>query len=190
MVIIRLARAGAKKRPFYHVVVTNSRNARDGRFIERLGFYNPIAAGEEVRIQLNKERIDYWVAKGAQLSERVDHLIKNFAEIAAGKEPTRKKPKPKKDVGAVHEPPAEKPAEAPKEEEKPEEKPAEEPKKEPQPEEKPAEEKPDVGATGESPAEEKPEEKKPAEEPKEEPPAEEPPTEKEPEEKKPEEKSE
>lgn len=112
MVIIRLARGGAKKRPFYNIVVTNSRNARDGRFIERLGFYNPIAAGEEVKIQLNKERIDYWISKGAQVSERADYLFKNFAEIAAGKEPVAKKPKPKKEkpaepVGATGESPAE-----------------------------------------------------------------------------------
>lgn len=85
MVVIRLSRGGAKKRPFYHIVVTNSRNARDGRFIERLGFFNPIAAGEEVKIQLNKERVDYWVAKGAQVSERVAQLLENFAEIASTK---------------------------------------------------------------------------------------------------------
>jgi small subunit ribosomal protein S16 len=81
MVVIRLARGGTKQRPFYYVVVTNSRNARDGRFIERVGFYNPIAKGGEVKLQLNKEQINYWVSKGAQLSERVADLIKNFAEI-------------------------------------------------------------------------------------------------------------
>ena len=124
MVVIRLARGGAKKRPFYHVVVTNSRDARDGRFIERLGFYNPIAAGDEIKLQLNKDRVDYWLGKGAQPSERVDHLIKNFAEIAMGKEPARKKPKKK---------PAEKPVEPETEAKPAEEKPAEE---------KPAEEKP------------------------------------------------
>jgi small subunit ribosomal protein S16 len=83
MVVIRLSRGGTKKRPFYHVVVTNSRNARDGRYIERLGYFNPIAAGGEVKLQLNKERIDYWISKGAQLSERVAKLVDNFAEIAA-----------------------------------------------------------------------------------------------------------
>ncbi|MBN2690216.1 MAG: 30S ribosomal protein S16 [Gammaproteobacteria bacterium] len=92
MVVIRLARAGAKKRPFYHVVVTNSRNARDGRFIERVGFYNPVARGNEVKLQLNKDRIDYWVSKGAQLSDRAASLVKNFAEIAMQETKEEKKP--------------------------------------------------------------------------------------------------
>lgn len=94
MVVIRLSRGGVKKRPFYHIVVTNSRNSRDGRFIEKLGFYNPIAAGEEIKLQLNQERLDYWKNKGAQLSERVTHLVNNFAEIVAGTEkkaPTQSK---------------------------------------------------------------------------------------------------
>ena len=76
MVKIRLARAGAKKRPFYHVVVTDSRNGRDGRFIERVGFYNPIATGGEVELQINKERVDHWLSEGAKASERVVHLLK------------------------------------------------------------------------------------------------------------------
>ena len=76
MVSIRLARGGAKKRPFYHVVVTDSRNTRDGRFIERLGFYNPVARGGEVRLKLDHERADRWVTQGAQLSERVKALLK------------------------------------------------------------------------------------------------------------------
>ena len=76
MVTIRLARTGAKRRPFYHVVVTDSRNRRDGRYIERIGFYNPGAAGEEVRLKLDAERAQYWVAKGAQTSERVAKLLK------------------------------------------------------------------------------------------------------------------
>ena len=75
MVIIRLSRGGAKKRPFYHIVVTNSRSPRDGRYIERVGFYNPIASGGEIKLQLNQERIDYWLSKGVQLSERVEHLV-------------------------------------------------------------------------------------------------------------------
>ena len=78
MVTIRLARRGAKKRPFYHVVVTDSRNPRDGRFIERLGFYNPIAQGKEVKLQLNLERIEYWLKQGTQPSNRVAGLIKNY----------------------------------------------------------------------------------------------------------------
>jgi small subunit ribosomal protein S16 len=79
MVTIRLSRGGAKKRPFYHVVVTDSRNRRDGRYIERLGFFNPVAKGQEERLRLDKDRIDYWVSKGAQTSERVAKLIKSAA---------------------------------------------------------------------------------------------------------------
>jgi len=76
MVTIRLARGGAKKRPFYHVVVTDSRNRRDGRYIERIGFFNPVAAGEEVRLNIDTERAQYWVSQGAQPSERVAKLLK------------------------------------------------------------------------------------------------------------------
>jgi small subunit ribosomal protein S16 len=83
MVIIRLARGGAKKRPFYHIVVADSRRSRDGRFIERVGFYNPIAAGKEVRLQINKERLDYWLSQGAKASERVAGLVKHQAESKA-----------------------------------------------------------------------------------------------------------
>ena len=75
MVTIRLSRTGAKKRPFYQITVTDSRSARDGRFIERVGFFNPIAAGKEERLRLNHERIDYWVGHGAILSERVAKLV-------------------------------------------------------------------------------------------------------------------
>lgn len=83
MVTIRLSRGGAKKRPFYHVVVTDSRNNRDGRYIERLGFFNPIARGKEVRLQLNDERIGYWISQGAQASDRVASLMKEAAKVAA-----------------------------------------------------------------------------------------------------------
>ena len=83
MVTIRLARGGAKKRPFFHVVVTDSRNARDGRYIERVGFFNPIATGGEVRLQLNQERLAYWLSQGAQTSERVASLIKQQKKAAA-----------------------------------------------------------------------------------------------------------
>ena len=75
MVKIRLARAGAKKRPFYHLVAADSRSPRDGRFIERLGFFNPIAVGGEVRLRVNTERVDHWVARGAQLSGRAAKLV-------------------------------------------------------------------------------------------------------------------
>ena len=79
MVTIRLARGGAKKKPFYHVVVTDSRNRRDGRYIERIGFFNPMAKGGEVRLQLDAERAAHWVSKGAQTSDRVTKLLKEQA---------------------------------------------------------------------------------------------------------------
>ncbi|MDY6980075.1 MAG: 30S ribosomal protein S16 [Pseudomonadota bacterium] len=83
MVTIRLARAGAKKRPFYHIVVTDSRNRRDGSYIERLGFFNPVATGNEVRLNLDNERISHWLSKGAQASERVSKLVKEQKEKSA-----------------------------------------------------------------------------------------------------------
>ena len=83
MVTIRLARRGAKKRPFYHINVTDSRKSRDGRHIERLGFFNPIAAGQEERLRVDTARIDHWVAQGAQLSERVAKLVKEAREQQA-----------------------------------------------------------------------------------------------------------
>ncbi|MDH5446636.1 MAG: 30S ribosomal protein S16 [Gammaproteobacteria bacterium] len=79
MVTIRLARGGAKKRPFYHLVVTDSRNSRDGRYIERLGFFNPVARGNEERLNIKRDRIDYWLGQGAQTSERVGKLLKEQA---------------------------------------------------------------------------------------------------------------
>lgn len=79
MVVIRLARGGSKKRPFYHIVVADSRSPRDGKRIEVLGFYNPIATGQELRIKLDLERLAYWTGEGAQLSERVAKLVKDHA---------------------------------------------------------------------------------------------------------------
>jgi small subunit ribosomal protein S16 len=79
MVVLRLARGGAKARPFFNVVATDSRNRRDGRFIERLGFYNPIAAEGEQGLRLSLERIEYWRSHGAQVSPTVQRLIKQFA---------------------------------------------------------------------------------------------------------------
>jgi small subunit ribosomal protein S16 len=79
MVTIRLSRGGAKKKPFYHVVVTDSRNRRDGRYIERLGFFNPMAKGGEVRLNIDAERAAHWVGKGAQTSDRVAKLLKEQA---------------------------------------------------------------------------------------------------------------
>lgn len=76
MLKIRLARGGAKKRPFYHVVATESRSARDGRFVERLGYYNPNARGGEKELVLDLARVAYWRSNGAQVSERVEHLVK------------------------------------------------------------------------------------------------------------------
>jgi len=82
MVKIRLARGGAKKRPFYHVIVTDSRNARDGRNIERVGFYNPVAQGGEKRVELNVERVQHWIKNGAQLTDKVAVLYKEAAKAA------------------------------------------------------------------------------------------------------------
>lgn len=79
MVTIRLTRGGAKKRPFYHVQVTDSRQPRDGRYIERLGFFNPVARGSEERLRLDTERAQYWIDQGAQPTERVSSLLKEAA---------------------------------------------------------------------------------------------------------------
>ncbi len=75
MVVIRLARGGAKKRPFYNLVVTDSRNRRDGRFIERVGFYNPVAAGAEQPLRVAFDRVEHWTQHGAQLSPTVKRLV-------------------------------------------------------------------------------------------------------------------
>ena len=77
MVTIRMSRGGAKKRPFYHIVVTDSRNRRDGRYIERIGFFNPVAKGGEERLRLDAARADHWTSLGAQLSPRVARLLKD-----------------------------------------------------------------------------------------------------------------
>ena len=82
MVKIRLSRGGAKGRPFYHIVVADQRKARDGRNIERVGFYNPIASGKDVRLQLDAERIQQWVSKGAQLTDKVRWLVKEAGKQA------------------------------------------------------------------------------------------------------------
>ncbi len=82
MVKIRLSRGGAKGRPFYHIVVADQRKARDGRNIERVGFYNPIASGKDVRLQLDAERVKSWVAKGAQLTDKVRWLMKEAGKQA------------------------------------------------------------------------------------------------------------
>jgi small subunit ribosomal protein S16 len=83
MVKIRLARGGTKKRPFYHIVVTDSRSPRDGRYIERVGYYNPVAAGKATPLKIMSERVTYWISQGAQLSDRAAKLVQEFAKTAA-----------------------------------------------------------------------------------------------------------
>lgn len=83
MVKIRLARGGAKKQPFYHIVVTDGRNRRDGRYIERIGFFNPVARGQDERLRVDTDRVEHWVGKGAQLSERVAQLVKEARRASA-----------------------------------------------------------------------------------------------------------
>jgi small subunit ribosomal protein S16 len=86
MVVIRLSRGGAKKRPFYHMVVTDSRKRRDGSYIERIGYYNPVARGQEVSLHIELDKLLHWQDVGAQLSDRVSDLVKQFhknAESAA-----------------------------------------------------------------------------------------------------------
>ena len=84
MVVIRLARGGAKKRPFFRIVVADQRSPRDGRFIERLGFFNPIAVDHEEKIRIDLERADYWLGQGAQPSQRVKTLLKTLRKQQAG----------------------------------------------------------------------------------------------------------
>lgn len=82
MVTIRLSRGGSKKRPFYHLSVADSRCARDGRFIERVGFFNPVARGQEERLRVDLDRVNHWVGQGAQLSDRVAQLVKEASKNA------------------------------------------------------------------------------------------------------------
>ena len=83
MVIIRLSRGGSKNRPFFNVVVADTRNRRDGRFIERIGFYNPLAAEGQEKLRLELERVGHWQSKGAQLSDTVAKLVKRAGVTAA-----------------------------------------------------------------------------------------------------------
>lgn len=83
MVVIRLARGGAKKRPFFNIVATDSRSARDGRFIERVGYYNPVSAEGEQRFRIATDRLSYWTGVGAQLSPTVARLVKEFSKTAS-----------------------------------------------------------------------------------------------------------
>ena len=103
MVVIRLSRAGAKKRPFYHMVVTDSRQRRDSNYVEELGYFNPIARGQEKRLHLDLEKISYWQGVGAQLSDRVKSLVKEFKKTlpvipAITEEAIKKAALPKKTV--------------------------------------------------------------------------------------------
>ena len=136
MLTIRLARSGAKKRPFYHISVADSRMPRDGRFVERIGYFNPIASGQEVRLEIDLERVDYWIGQGAQPSDRVLNLLKQNKETPeqtekrlAAKEQKRQKKLAKKlaeKEPVVEEAAEEAPAEAAAEEAPAEEAPAEE----------------------------------------------------------------
>lgn len=83
MVVIRLSRGGSKNRPFYQIVVTDSRSSRDGRYIERIGFFNPLARGQEERLRLDLDRVNHWKSNGAQPSDRVAALIKDQIKAAA-----------------------------------------------------------------------------------------------------------
>jgi small subunit ribosomal protein S16 len=83
MVKIRLTRGGAKKRPFYHIIVTDSRSARDGRNIERVGFYNPVASGNDKRVELDVARVQHWVGQGAQMTDKVADLYKQVSKAQA-----------------------------------------------------------------------------------------------------------
>ncbi len=161
MLTIRLARAGAKKRPFFHITVADSRKPRDGRFIERVGFFNPISKGKEVRLEIDQERLDYWLSQGANISDRVKTLIKENNETPEEKEKRegkkekrrrrklvkRAEAKTSDEPAAAEEAPAEEAAEATAEEA-----PAEEPTEEAAAEE----ETPAEASAEEAPAEEAP----------------------------------
>ena len=138
MVTIRLARGGAKKRPFYHLVATDSRKPRDSGHLERLGFFNPIAGDDEERLRINQKRVRFWLDRGAKTSERAAHLIRRHAEAQPAEvQPAKAKPaetKPAEVQPAKAEAGENKPAETKPAEAKPAEtKPAEEPPAESKP---------------------------------------------------------
>ena len=139
MVIIRLSRSGAKKNPYYFITVADSRKPRDGAFIERLGFYNPLAQGQEEVLRIDHKKIDEWIAKGAQLSDRVKKLLKDSKLSPEDLEKRKAKKKEKAD--------AKKAAILAKQQEELKAEAAEEP---------PAEEEPAAEAAEETPAEEEP----------------------------------
>ena len=154
MLTIRLARAGAKKKPFFHITVADSRMPRDGRFIERVGYFNPISRGKEVRLEVNQERIDYWVSQGAQLSERVLTLIEESKETPEEKI-KREEKKEKRRLKKVAKSAEKNLKETPVEEVKEEEAPAEEAASEDTPAEEVKEE--GLGEETEKASKEKPE---------------------------------
>ena len=84
MVVIRLSRGGAKKRPFYNIVAASKQSRRDGRFIERVGFYNPVASGNDPKLKVLLDRVNYWRENGAQMSPTVERLVKDYAKAQAG----------------------------------------------------------------------------------------------------------
>ncbi|NNC23217.1 30S ribosomal protein S16 [Salinisphaera sp. USBA-960] len=92
MVRIRLARAGAKKKPFYRIVVSSKRSGRDGGFVDRLGFLNPVAVGQETPLRIDTEKVDYWVARGASMSKRVEELVKFYHRHGEGESEKRASP--------------------------------------------------------------------------------------------------
>ena len=168
MVKIRLARGGAKKKPFYSIVATDSRKRRDSGYIERIGYFNPVARGQEVRLQLEEDRLAYWISQGAQISDRVKQLAKEYKDpsirekyLAAktAKKASAEKAKLDAEVKAKAELEAaaeEAPAEEAPVEAAAEEAPAEEAPVEAAAEEAPAEEAPVEAAAEEAPAEEAP----------------------------------
>ncbi len=176
MVKIRLARGGAKKKPFYSIVATDSRKRRDSGYIERIGYFNPVAQGQEVRLQFEEDRLEYWVSQGAQISDRVKQLAREYKDpsirekyLAAKEAKIAAVEKAKSEAEAAAKAEAEAAAkaevEAQKEQAAAEEAPAEE---------APAEEAPVEAAAEEAPAEEAAAEEAPVEVAAEEAPAEEP----------------
>ena len=167
MLTIRLARTGAKKRPFFHITVADSRKPRDGRFIERVGYFNPISKGKEVRIEINQDRIDYWLSQGANISDRVLTLIKESNETpeekekrVANKEKRRLRKLAKRAEAKTSDEPAkavQEGEEAPAEEVAAEETPAEEAPAEETPAEEVAAEEVAAEETSDTSSEEKPE---------------------------------
>ena len=165
MVVIRLSRAGAKKRPFYHICVSDRRNKRDGSFIEKIGFFNPIANGGEEKIKVDLDRFEYWTSVGAKPSETVEMLIKRSKltdeEINAIENKKSDLLKRKKQQAALE---AKQKADEAATEAPAEEAPAEEAPEAEAAAEAPAEEAPEAEAAAEAPAEEAPEAEAPAEE--------------------------